>query len=99
MILIKEQLFATRDLGVKIIELHTGSYAHAVTKKMDIELELTKIQDAVRLADNFNINCHAGHGLNYDNVSLIASIPNIKELNIGHFLLATQFLMGYKTLF
>ena len=90
----KEQLSATKDLGVKIIELHTGSYAHAVTKKMDIELELTKIQDAVRLADNFNINCHAGHGLNFENVSLIASIPNIKELNIGHFLIGDAIFNG-----
>ena len=63
-------------------------------KKMDIELELTKIQDAVRLADNFNINCHAGHGLNFENVSLIALIPNIKELNIGHFLIGDAVFNG-----
>ena len=90
----KEQLFATKDLGVKIIELHTGSYANAVTKKMDIKLELTKIQDTVKLANNFNINCHAGHGLNFENVSLIAAIPNIKELNIGHFLIGDAVFNG-----
>ena len=90
----KEQLSATKDLGVKIIELHTGSYANAVTKKMDIELELTKIQDTVKSASNFNINCHAGHGLNFENVSLIAAIPNIKELNIGHFLIGDAVFNG-----
>ena len=90
----KEQLISTRDLGVKIIELHTGAYAQAYARKIDIELELKKIKDAVYLANSFNIDCHLGHGLNFDNVSLIASIPNIKELNIGHFLIGDAIFNG-----
>jgi pyridoxine 5-phosphate synthase len=90
----KEQLIATRDLGIKIVELHTGAYAQAVTREMNIESELKKIKDTVKLANNFNINCHAGHGLNFDNVSLIASIPNIKEINIGHFLIGDAIFNG-----
>ena len=90
----KEQLIATRDLGVQIIELHTGAYAQAFNRKLDIELELKKMRNIVELANDFNINCHAGHGLNFENVSLIASIPNIKELNIGHFLIGDAVFNG-----
>ena len=90
----REQLDATRDLGVKIIELHTGAYAQAFAKEKDIELELKKIKDTVQWANDFNIDCHAGHGLNFDNVSLIASIASIKELNIGHFLIGDAIFNG-----
>ena len=90
----KEQLIATKDLGIKIIELHTGAYAQAFEREMDIESELKKIKNAVQLANDLNIDCHAGHGLNFDNVSLIASIPNIKELNIGHFLIGDAIFNG-----
>ena len=93
----KEQLMATKDLGVKIVELHTGAYANAVSKKMNIALELKKMQDTVSLANDYNIICHAGHGLNFDNVSMIASIPNIKELNIGHFLIGDAILNGLQS--
>ena len=90
----KKQLIATRDLGIKIIELHTGAYAQSYAKKMNIELELKKIKDTVQLANSFDIDCHAGHGLNFENVSLIASTPNIKELNIGHFLIGDAIFNG-----
>ena len=90
----REQLIATRDLGVKIIELHTGAYAHSFNRKIDMEFELKKLTNIVELANDFNINCHAGHGLNFKNVSLIATIPNIKELNIGHFLIGDAVFNG-----
>ena len=90
----EEQLIATRDLGIKIVELHTGAYAQAFNRKINVKSELKKIKDTVQLANNLNINCHAGHGLNFENVSLIASITNIKELNIGHFLIGDAIFNG-----
>ena len=89
-----EQLMATQELGVKTVEFHTGEYAEAFLKNQDVDTELEKIKNNVHLATKHNISCHAGHGLNFENVSLIASIPNIEELNIGHFLIGDSIFNG-----
>ncbi len=91
-----EQLIATHKLGIKTVEFHTGAYANAFLNKDKVELELKKIRESVKYAKEHNINSHAGHGLNYENVSLIASIPNIHELNIGHFLIGEAIFEGLK---
>ena len=91
-----EQLIATHKLGIKTVEFHTGAYANAFLNKDKVELELKKIRESVKYAKEHNINSHAGHGLNYENVSLIASIPNIDELNIGHFLIGEAIFEGLK---
>ena len=89
-----KQLTSTHKLGIKTVEFHTGAYANAFSDKEKINLELKKINDSVLLAKELNINSHAGHGLNYQNVSLIASIPEICELNIGHFLIGESIFEG-----
>jgi pyridoxine 5-phosphate synthase len=91
-----EQLIATHKLGIKTVEFHTGAYANAFLNKDKVELELKKIRESVKYAKEHNINSHAGHGLNYENVSLIASIPHIHELNIGHFLIGEAIFEGLK---
>ena len=91
-----EQLCATNELGIKTVEFHTGAYANAFSDKDKMELELEKIKKSVLSAKKYNINSHAGHGLNYENVSLIASIPDIDELNIGHFLIGEAIFEGLK---
>jgi len=90
----KDQLIATKKLGVKTIEFHTGSYANAFLKKNNVELELKKITQSAAFAKKLGFNCHAGHGLTYDNVSAIASINDIVELNIGHFIIANSIFDG-----
>ena len=90
----KDQLIATQRLGVKTIELHTGTYANAFTKKNNVELEIKKITESSAFAKKLGLNCHAGHGLTYDNVSSIASINDIVELNIGHFIIANSIFDG-----
>ena len=92
-----EQLIATHKLGIRTVEFHTGAYANAFLNKDKMELELEKIKESVSYAKENNINSYAGHGLNYDNVSLIASIPNVQELNIGHFLIGEAIFEGLKT--
>jgi pyridoxine 5-phosphate synthase len=91
-----EQLIATHKLGIKTVEFHTGAYANAFLNKDKFELELEKIKESVLCAKEYNINSHAGHGLNYENVSLISSIPNMHELNIGHFLIGEAIFHGLK---
>ena len=56
--------------------------------------KLTLIKDAAKYAKELGFNCHAGHGLNYDNVHNIASIKEIKELNIGHFIIGESIFSG-----
>ena len=90
----KDQLIATHKLGIKTIEFHTGSYANAFIKKTNVEIELKKICESASFAKKLGLNCHAGHGLTYDNVSSIASICDIVELNIGHFIIANSIFDG-----
>ena len=90
----KDQLMATQKLGVKTIELHTGNYANAYMNKNNVELELNKIRESSDFAKKIGLNCHAGHGLTFDNVSSIVAINNIEELNIGHFIIADSIFNG-----
>ena len=78
-------------IGADIVELHTGRYCHDSTGR---ESELLRLQTAARHAATVGIECHAGHGLDYDTVSPIAAIPNIEELNIGHFLIGESIFCG-----
>ncbi len=70
-------------MGADITELQTGSFCEAKGKKQKEELE--KLFNAAKLADKIGLECHAGHGLNYQTAKKIAQIPQIRELNIGHF--------------
>jgi pyridoxine 5-phosphate synthase len=79
-------------LEVPVIELHTGTYSEL--RGDDKKKELKRIQRAVDYANELGIECHAGHGLNYENVGPIASIEKITELNIGHFLIGESIFIG-----
>ncbi len=91
---VKNQLIATQKLGINTVEFHTGSYANAFANQKNFEQELIKIKESTFFAKSLGLNCHAGHGLTYENVSLIASIEGIKELNIGHFIIADAVYIG-----
>ena len=81
----EHQVDAARSLGAPVVELHTGRYAHVLGDERARELK--RIADCAALAVKNGIEPHAGHGLTYDNVIPIAAIPQIAELNIGHFLI------------
>ena len=84
------QIMSAIDLGVNIIELHTGEYCNSSNPAK----ELIRINKAAEFATNNNIEVHAGHGLNFSNVIDIAKIRYIKELNIGHFIIGESIFMG-----
>ena len=86
------QIETAVKLKAPVIELHTGKYSELETD--DKENELRRIQRAVDYANELEIECHAGHGLNFENVGPIASIEKITELNIGHFLIGESIFMG-----
>lgn len=79
----EDQIQAAADVAAPYIEIHTGHYADAVDEKSALD-ELKKIINSVEFAHNIGLKVNAGHGLNYNNVSQIAAIPQILELNIGH---------------
>jgi pyridoxine 5-phosphate synthase len=86
------QIEAAMLLGAPVVEFHTGRYAHAEGEERAAELR--RIADAAALAVKNGIEPHAGHGLTYDNVQPIAAIPQIAELNIGHFLIGEAIFTG-----
>ncbi len=75
------QLEASAAIHATIVELHTGAYAE------DKPGEIERLRRAAALTASLGLECHAGHGLTYDNVELVAAIPQVVELNIGHFLI------------
>ena len=89
------QIDCLKSLGVKILEFHTGSYAVSKTTNI-MEKRLSLIKESAQYATELGFDCHAGHGLNYKNVFNIASIKEIKELNIGHFIIGEAIFSGLK---
>ena len=86
------QVEAALRLGAPVVEFHTGEYAHAEGER--IAAELKKVADMAALAAKNGIEPHAGHGLTYDNVQPIAAIPQLAELNIGHYLVGEAVFVG-----
>lgn len=86
------QIEAALRLGAPVVELHTGRYAE-LSGAGQAE-ELRRLADAAALAAKNGIEVHAGHGLTYDNVAPIAAIPQVRELNIGHFLVGEALFVG-----
>jgi len=86
------QIEAAIRLGAPVVEFHTGRYAELTGAER--EAELRRIADAAALAAKNGIEPHAGHGLTFDNVIPIAAIPQLVELNIGHFLIGEAIFSG-----
>jgi pyridoxine 5-phosphate synthase len=90
-------LDVAKALGAPVVELHTGAYCEAhseVPNGARTKRELERIVAAAAHAEALGIECHAGHGLTFDTVAPVASIPTIVELNIGHFLVGEAIFSG-----
>ncbi len=86
------QLDAAKALGAPVVELHTGAYCELTGA--DREKELNRIREAAAYAQSIGLECHAGHGLGFETVGPIAEIPELMELNIGHFLIGEAIFGG-----
>lgn len=87
------QLEAAAKLGAPVVELHTGPYSHAVTEA-ELAAELERLTRAADLGAALGLEIHAGHGLTFDNVTPVAALPQVAELNIGHFLIGEAVFTG-----
>jgi len=90
------QIDAAAKVGADIVELHTGTWceAHFSGNRRDQRIELERLRQAARRAAGLGLEVHAGHGLTYDTVGPVAEIPQIVELNIGHFLVGEAIFIG-----
>jgi pyridoxine 5-phosphate synthase len=88
----EKQLDAAKALGAPVIEIHTGKYCE--TEGAEQAAELERIRKAAAHAEAIGLECHAGHGLNFETVTPVAAIPTIVELNIGHFLIGEAIFGG-----
>ena len=91
-----DALDAARSIGAPVVELHTGSWCDAIAHgELDkADREFGRIRVAAARAHQLGIECHAGHGLDYDTARKIASLPQVVELNIGHFLMGEAIFVG-----
>ncbi len=92
----QRQIEAAHRIGAQVIELHTGAYcdAYAEGRFDERDDELKKLTDMAAFADSLGLEVHAGHGLTYDCVGPVAALPQVVELNIGHFLIGEAIFRG-----
>lgn len=90
------QIEASARIGAAVVELHTGLYSdlHAEGDTDAAETELAALRRGAAFAHSLGLEVHAGHGLTYDNVAPVAAIPEVVELNIGHFLIGESVFRG-----
>ena len=90
------QIEASARIGAAVVELHCGHYSdlHAEGRLAEMEAELAALRRGAALAHRLGLEVHAGHGLTYDNVGPVAAIPELMELNIGHFLIGEAVYLG-----
>ena len=91
-----EQIEAAARIGAAVVELHTGAYCdfHAAGEDDKRDAECARLAEGARLAHALGLEVHAGHGLTYETVKPIAAIPQVMELNIGHFLIGEAIFLG-----
>lgn len=92
----QRQIGAAARVGAAVVELHTGAYcdAYAEGRFDESEAELAKLREMSSYAHSLGLEVHAGHGLTYDTVSPVAAFPEVRELNIGHFLIGEAIFAG-----
>ncbi len=92
------QIEASARIGAAVVELHTGAYCdfHYEGRTAARDEELDRLREMAALADALGLEVHAGHGLTYDTVQPVAAFPQVRELNIGHFLIGEAIFRGLK---
>jgi len=94
----QRQIEAAHRIGAEVIELHTGAYCDAFAEGdfAHRDRELQALRDMSAFAHSLGLEVHAGHGLTYDTVQPIAALPEVRELNIGHFLIGEAIFLGLR---
>ena len=89
------QIAAAHSVGAQVVELHTGAYCMAVRERRpEADRLLKTLRDGAAQAASLGLEVHAGHGIDYETVGAVAAIPELAELNIGHFLIGEAVFTG-----
>ncbi len=91
-----KDVFVSKELNVKCVELHTGKFASKVKNNKNYLAELKKIKNCATLAKKLGLEVHAGHGLDYKSTKILRKIKSIEEFNIGHFIIGESIMLGMK---
>ena len=83
-----------KEINADCIEIHTGKFANLVKSKKDFREEFIRIKKCSILANNLGIEVHAGHGLDYKTTKILTKVKEIKEFNIGHYLIGESIFFG-----
>ena len=84
----------SKNLNADCVEIHTGSFCNLVNERKNYKNELKRIKNAVNLGNKLGLEVHAGHGLTYRTAKILTQISDIKEFNIGHFLIGESIFVG-----
>ena len=91
-----KDVLISKELRTDCIEIHTGKLSNLIKSKKKYQKELNRIKKSAILANNMNIEVHAGHGLDYRTAQILNNIREIREFNIGHFLIGESLFDGFK---
>ena len=89
-------IYISKDIGADCVELHTGKISRLIKNDKNIKNEYSKINKCSKLAHKLGLEVHAGHGMDYDTAKLLSKIDEIKEFNIGHFIVGESIFFGLK---
>ena len=87
-------IIQAKKLNADCVEIHTGKFCNLVNKKKNFKKEFKKIEKVITMGNDLGLEVHAGHGLTYNSAKILAKLKNIKELNIGHFLIGESIFVG-----
>ena len=90
-----KDIYISKDLGADCIEIHTGRFSNLVKTNKKIKSELIRIKKCSKLADQIGLEVHAGHGLDFRSTKFLSKINEIKEFNIGHFIIGESIFHGF----
>lgn len=91
-----KDILLSKELGAECIEIHTGRFANLVKSKKKFKNELSRIKSSCKLANDIGLEVHAGHGLDYKSTEILSKINEIREFNIGHFIIGESIFYGIK---
>ena len=89
-----KDIYTSKKIGADCVEIHTGRFANLVKSKKKNKNELTRIIKCSKLANQIGLEVHAGHGLDYESTKILANINQIKEFNVGHFIIGESIFHG-----
>ena len=90
----KKDVYISKNFGADCVEIHTGRFANIVKSKKNNNNELLRIKECSYLANHVGLEVHAGHGLDYKSTQILSKINEIKEFNIGHFIIGESVFYG-----